>query len=48
MNTTEHERDDHAFPQQCRTCGGGIDERDESVFEESEDDAAYMHETCAA
>lgn len=45
MSTTTYERDHHAFPQQCRICGGRIDEG-EGVFEETADDAAYYHETC--
>ncbi|MBX3027056.1 hypothetical protein KF840_19300 [bacterium] len=46
MNTTTDERDDHAYPQQCRTCGGKIDEG-EGVLLEDDDDAAYYHHGCA-
>ena len=46
MNTTEQVHDDHTFPQQCRICGGRIDERESWVFLETEDDAEYDHATC--
>lgn len=45
MNTMQDERRDPAFGQQCRTCGGRIDEG-EGVFEETAEDAGYHHETC--
>lgn len=42
MNTITDELE---FPQQCRTCGGPIDEGD-GVFHEDDEDAAYYHHGC--
>lgn len=45
MNITTDEREDPTFPEQCRTCGGKIDDG-EGVFNDDGEGAAYYHETC--